>query len=117
MGKRIRLFLDENDYDLLERLAKVSGKSISQFAREILLSGLKQEMKDTQLLNRLIQKPESLSEPQRENQLNVTILVESMRQYFRLLLDAFLVMSNYFFIDRTKGESFSKEIEELKEKF
>ncbi|WP_297212621.1 MULTISPECIES: hypothetical protein [Thermodesulfovibrio] len=73
MSQVIRARVTDELYDLLEKLSKSQGKSLSKFAAELLQNSIKQEMKDTQLLNKLIQKIESLSEPQPAKPQNSTL--------------------------------------------
>lgn len=88
MAKRVRLYISDDEYELLAKTAKVSGKSLNQFARELLLQSLRQELKDTNLLNRLIQKIENL--PQQQN-LSINIepflqeILNQQRNYFLIL--------------------------------
>lgn len=76
MGKRIRLYLTEDDYERLQKLAKASNKSLNQFARELLIGAVKQELKDTGLLNRLIQRIENLSMDSQQQNLILPLLYE-----------------------------------------
>jgi len=117
MSKVLRIRIANDTYDLLESLAKTSGKSLSRLSAELLHSAVKQELKDTALLNKLIQKIENLSEPQQENShVFVTTEIEKLREDFVVILDAFLVLGEYFFIDRTKAEKFIQKIAELRKK-
>lgn len=118
MSKVLRVRIANDTYDLLESLAKTSGKSLSRLSAELLHSAVKQELKDTALLNKLIQKIENLSsEPQQENSyVFVTTEIEKLREDFTVILDAFVVLGEYFFIDRTKAEKFIQKIAELRKK-
>jgi len=117
MAKYIRVYLSESDYDLLSRIAKSSGKGISTFAREVLVNSVKQEIKETSLLNQLIQKIEKLSEPQQENShVFVVTEIEKLRENFAVILDALVILGDFFFVDRTKAEKFMQRLSELREK-
>lgn len=94
MGKRLRIFLNENDYELLERLARTQGKSLSQFARELLLNSVKQELRDAALLSKLIQKIESLSEPQPQTQPLLQFQSEQLNELKNLIFAVYLVARN-----------------------
>lgn len=128
MGKRLRIFLNENDYELLERLAKTSGKSLSQFARELLFSAVKQELKDTALLSKLIQKIESLSESQPQTQPMQQLQSERLEELRNLIFAVYLVARNTLlnssipeatkhslmsFFDRHEREVFGSTLYEL----
>lgn len=125
MAKFIRIYMSESDYDLLSRVAKSAGKGISSFARELLLNSLKQEMKDTQLLNRLIQKIENLSEPQPQIQPLQQLQLEELRN---LIFVVYLVARNTLlnssipeatkhslmnFLDRHERERFGATLYEI----
>lgn len=94
MAKYVRIYMSESDYELIERMAKNSGKGISTLAREVLLSGLKQELKDTNLLNKLIQKIESLSEPQPQTQPVQQLQSEQLNELRNLIFAVYLVARN-----------------------
>lgn len=115
MGKRLRIFLGESDYDLLEKLSKASGKSLSQFTRELLQNSLKQEMRDMQLLKRLIQKIEHLQE-QQPQQLQSEIIIYQMKQNTVAVIECLLALSSEFFFDKKKHENFEKIAKEILEK-
>ncbi|MCS7106330.1 MAG: hypothetical protein NZ942_03370 [Candidatus Aenigmarchaeota archaeon] len=91
MAKYIRIYMSDDEYDLVQKLAKTSKKGLSTFAREMLLSAVKQDIKDTQLLSRLIQKLEkleSLSESQQQTKIISAVLSEFInmqRKHFFIL--------------------------------
>ena len=84
MKKFIGIRIDENDYDLISRMAKVSGKSFSDFVREVLHNAIRQEMKETSLLERLIKMIESLQNFQ--SQTACRLNDELLREIYKLLL-------------------------------
>ncbi|MDI1471542.1 hypothetical protein QI155_03260 [Thermodesulfovibrio sp. 1176] len=94
MAKYVRIYMSESDYELIERIAKNSGKGISTLAREIITNGLKQELKDTALLNKLIQKIESLSESQPQNQPLQLQQTEQFHELRNLIFMVYLVARN-----------------------
>lgn len=125
MGKIIRIRLSESDYEKVAGIAKATNKGISTFAKEILLSGVKQELKDTQLLNRLIQKIENLSEPQPQIQPLQQLQLEELRN---LIFVVYLVARNTLlnssipeatkhslmnFLDRHERERFGATLYEI----
>lgn len=125
MGKIIRIRLSESDYEKVVGIARATGKGISTLAKEILLNGVKQELKDTQLLNRLIQKIENLSEPQPQIQPSQQLQLEELRNlifvvYFvarNTLLNSSIpeatkhTLMNFF--DRQEKERFGATLYEL----
>lgn len=54
MSKFIGLRLSDDDYNLLSRLAKSSGKSISTFIRELSLSAVKSEVQENRIFHNLL---------------------------------------------------------------
>jgi hypothetical protein len=94
MAKYVRIYMSESDYELIERMAKNSGKGISTLAREILLNGLKQELRDTNLLNRLIQKIENLSDSQPQTLLVQQLQSERLEELRNLIFAVYLVARN-----------------------
>ncbi|MEJ5226842.1 ribbon-helix-helix protein, CopG family [Thermodesulfovibrio sp.] len=120
MKRILGIRLDIDEYERLEKLAKASGKNISQYAREILQNGLRQELKDTQLLNRLIQKIESLSELQPSNPQNSKIseevIINMIKHNTAAVIECLLALSSEFFFDRKKHENFEKVVREILKK-
>lgn len=120
MGKIIRIRLSESDYEKVAGLAKATGKGISTFAKEILLSGVKQELKDTQLLSKLIQKIESISEPQPQNppmqQLQSQLDLEKFKQLFLLLFLLIREHGKLVFVMPDKAQKFSQIADEIEKK-
>lgn len=94
MAKYVRIYMSESDYELIERMAKNSGKGISTLAREILLNGLKQELRDTNLLNRLIQKIENLSDSQPQTLPVQQLQSERLEELRNLIFAVYLVARN-----------------------
>jgi len=88
MKKFIGIRIDENDYNLISRMAKVSGKSFSDFVREVLHNAIRQEMKETSLLERLIKMIENLQNFQQQNTTKNTAQRDSeiLREIYKLLL-------------------------------
>lgn len=120
MGKIIRIRLSESDYEKVAGIAKATNKGISTFAKEILLSGVKQELKDTQLLNKLIQKIESISEAQPANPQNSMIqnevILYMMKHNTAAVIECLLALSSEFFFDRKKHENFEKVAKQILQK-
>ena len=88
MKKFIGIRIDENDYNLISRMAKVSGKSFSDFVREVLHNAIRQEMRETSLLERLIKMIESLQNFQQQNTTQNTAQGDSeiLREIYKLLI-------------------------------
>lgn len=94
MGKIIRIRLSESDYEKVAGIARATGKGISTLAKEILLNGVKQELRDTGLLQKLIQKIESLSEPQPQIQPLQQLQSERLEELRNLIFVVYLVARN-----------------------
>jgi len=88
MKKFIGIRIDENDYNLISRMAKVSGKSFSDFVREVLHNAIRQEMRETSLLERLIKMIENLQNFQQQNTTQNTAQRDSeiLREIYKLLI-------------------------------
>jgi len=88
MKKFIGVRIDENDYDLISRMAKASGKSFSDFVREVLHKAIRQEMRETSLLERLIKMIENLQNftATNTNQNTAQRDSEILREIYKLLL-------------------------------
>jgi len=88
MKKFIGIRIDENDYNLISRMAKASGKNFSDFVREVLHNAIRQEMKETSLLERLIKMIENLQNFQQQNTTKNTAQRDSeiLREIYKLLL-------------------------------
>lgn len=118
MSKVIRLRLSEEDYDLITRTAKISGKGISTFCREMLLQSIKQEMKETAMLAKLLQKLESLQEPAQQNNIVFdTRLSDEIERKTQAIFELITTFAEFFFIDKTKLQNFMENAEQIKEKF
>lgn len=120
MGKIIRIRLSESDYEKVVGIAKATGKGISTFAKEVLLTGIKQELKDTALLNKLIQKIENLSEPEPQTQplqqLQSQMDFERFKQLFLLLFSLIREHGRLVFVMPDKQQKFSQIADEIEKK-
>jgi len=88
MKKFIGIRIDENDYNLISRMAKASGKNFSDFVREGLHNAIRQEMRETNLLERLIKMIENLQNFTATNTTQNTAQggSEILREIYKLLL-------------------------------
>ena len=88
MKKFIGIRIDENDYNLISRMAKASGKNFSDFVREVLHNAIRQEMRETSLLERLIKMIENLQNFQQQNTTQNTAQRDSeiLREIYKLLI-------------------------------
>ena len=88
MKKFIGIRIDENDYNLISRMAKVSGKSFSDFVREVLHNAIRQEMRETNLLERLIKMIENLQNFTATNTTQNTAQGDSeiLKEIYKLLI-------------------------------
>ena len=118
MKKFIGIRIDENDYDLISRMAKVSGKSFSDFVREVLHNAIRQEMKETSLLERLIKMIESLQNFQ--SQTACRFNDELLREIYKLLLYTVShdkAVFELLFVLPEKRKEYLQRRKELEEKF
>jgi len=118
MKKFIGIRIDENDYDLISRMAKVSGKSFSDFVREVLHNAIRQEMKETSLLERLIKMIESLQNFQ--SQTACRLNDELLREIYKLLLYTVShdrAVFELLFVLPEKRKEYLQRRKELEEKF
>ncbi len=114
MSQILSIRLKDEVYNLLRTSAKASGKSLSSFASELITQAIKQDMKETTLLSKLLKKLESLSEPQ---PLNAQSLSAGLEQKLLAIFEVIVLFASYFFIDKTKLQSFMQDVERIKEKF
>lgn len=115
MSKVIRVRITDELYESLEKLSKIQNKSISRLTAELLQSALKNEMKDAQLLNRMIQKIESL-ESQQHSDINIELFKQLLNQNTSILVQCLLALSNEFFFDKKKHENFVASVKEILQK-
>ncbi|MGB9878347.1 MAG: ribbon-helix-helix protein, CopG family [Candidatus Pelagibacter ubique] len=54
MDRIITVRIEDSEYEVLARMAKSQGKALSQLVRELISNGIKQEVKDTMVLSKLI---------------------------------------------------------------
>jgi uncharacterized protein (DUF1778 family) len=117
--KFIGIKVDEEEYDMFRRLAKGEGKSLSEFIRSKVKEAVKQEMKEINLLDRLIRLIEEL--PQKlQMQVRATNAgsnEEMLNQLARLLvylIKLFEIYSEYTIVLPDKRKEFQARREELK---
>jgi len=84
MAKILTVRLKEKEYDQIEKLAKIAGKNTSQFVREKLKESIQQEMRETNLLERLIKMIENLHNFQSQNTAQRDS--EILKEIYKLLL-------------------------------
>jgi len=118
MKKFIGIRIDENDYNLISRMAKASGKNFSDFVREVLHNAIRQEMRETNLLERLIKMIESLQNFQ--SQTACRFNDELLREIYKLL--CYTVMHDravfeLLFVLPEKRKEYLQRRKELEEKF
>jgi predicted DNA-binding protein len=84
MSKFIGIKMSDNDYERLAKLAKIEGKSFSKFVKDKLKDAVMQEMRETNLLERLIKMIENLQNFQPQNTAQGDS--EILREIYKLLL-------------------------------
>lgn len=115
MSKVIRTRITDELYESLQKLSKIQNKSISRLTAELLQSALRNEMKDAQLLNRLIQRIESI-ESQSHSDINIELLKQLLQQNTSILIECLLLFSNEFFFDKRKHENFVASVKQILQK-
>jgi len=118
MKKFIGIRIDENDYDLISRMAKVSGKSFSDFVREVLHNAIRQEMRETSLLERLVRMIENLQNFSGNNTCKFND--EILREIYKLLLYTVMhdrAVFDLLFVLPEKRKEYLQRRKELEEKF
>jgi len=117
MKKFIGIRIDENDYDLISRMAKVSGKSFSDFVREVLHNAIRQEMRETSLLERLVRMIENLQNFSGNNTCKFND--EILREIYKLLLYTVMhdrAVFDLLFVLPEKRKEYLQRRKELEEK-
>ena len=118
MKKFIGIRIDENDYDLISRMAKVSGKSFSDFVREVLHNAIRQEMRETSLLERLVRMIENLQNFSGNNTCKFND--EILREIYKLILYTVMhdrAVFDLLFVLPEKRKEYLQRRKELEEKF
>ena len=88
MSKVLRVRLSTDEYEMIEKLAKLDNKSLSQFARVKLKESIQSEMRETSLLEKLIRMIENLSLFQSQMQIKTATASddELQREMYKILL-------------------------------
>jgi predicted DNA-binding protein len=84
MSKFIGIKMSDDEYERLAKLAKIEGKSFSKFVKDKLKDAVQQEMRETNLLERLIKMIENLQNFQPQNTAQGDS--ELQREIYKLLL-------------------------------
>jgi len=84
MAKITTISFADNEYERLAKLAKIEGKSFSKFVKDKLKDAVMQEMRETNLLERLIKMIENLHNFQSQNTAQGDS--ELQREIYKLLL-------------------------------
>jgi predicted DNA-binding protein len=84
MSKFIGIKMSDNEYERLAKLAKIEGKSFSKFVKDKLKDAVMQEMRETNLLEKLIKMIENLHNFQSQNTAQRD--PEILKEIYKLLL-------------------------------
>jgi len=122
MSKFIGIKMNNDEYERLAKLAKIESKSFSKFVKDKLKESIQQEMRETNLLERLIKMIENLQNftatnttqntSQRDNEL--------LREIYKLLL--YLVwhektVAEATIVMESTRKKYLQKRQELEEKF
>jgi len=88
MAKITTISFADDEYERLAKLAKIEGKSFSKFVKDKLKDAVMQEMRETNLLERLIKMIENLQNFQPQNTTQNTAQGDSelQREIYKLML-------------------------------
>jgi len=110
--------LKEKEYEQIEKLAKLAGKNTSQFVREKLQESIQQEMRETNLLDRLIRMLENLQNFQLQSACRFND--EILKEVYKLLLYTVShdrAVFELLFVLPEKQKQYIQKRQELEEKF
>jgi hypothetical protein len=120
MNMRVRVVaisLSEDEYEMYRSMAKVEGKKFSKFVRDKIKEAVRHDMREVNLLNRLIRLIEDLPEKLQLSVVNRGSGEEEFSQLIRLLLyliKLFEKYSEYTIVMEAKRKEFQVMKEELK---
>jgi len=117
MSKFIGIKMSDNDYERLAKLAKIEGKSFSKFVKDKLKDAVMQEMRETNLLERLIKMIENLQNFQPQNTAQGDS--ELQREIYKLLLYSVMhdrAVFELLFVLPEKRKEYLQRRKELEEK-
>jgi len=118
MAKILTVRLKEKEYEQIEKLAKLAGKNTSQFVREKLQESIQQEMRETNLLDRLIRMLENLQNFQLQSACRFND--EILKEVYKLLLYTVShdrAVFELLFVLPEKQKQYIQKRQELEEKF
>jgi hypothetical protein len=116
MVKFVGVKMKEDEFELYQRMAKVEGRSLSAFIRDKLREAVRQDMKEVNLLDRLIKLIEELPVRLQVRATNAGS-EEMLNQLARLLvylIKLFEIYSEYTIVLPDKRKEFQARREELK---
>jgi len=122
MAKITTISFANDEYERLAKLAKIESKSFSKFVKDKLKDAIQQEMRETNLLERLIRMLENLQNFQQQNTTQNTAQEDSeiLREIYKLLLyltwHEKTVAESTIVIESTRKKYLQKR-QELEEKF
>jgi len=116
MRKPLVVKMNENDLELLQKMAKASGKTFSQYVREIIAAGLKQEIRETNLLSKLITKLETLETNTHNNTINSSTEFKDIKQMLLLLIESYKLLAKFVVLVPDKQKEFLRLLSEIEQK-
>ncbi len=109
MGKYVDVYLRDEEYETISKLAQMEKKKISTFVREKALQAVKAEMKDTIAVQKFIDVLERLpdvysitSEVQKHININTIVVLTVIN-----------ALGDLLFIERTKAEKLRQYISDI----
>jgi len=118
MSKVVSVRFENFEFEKLEKMAKLAGKNIAQFVREKIKESIQQEMRETNLLERLIKMIENLQNF--SNNSACRFNDEILREIYKLL--SYTIMHDravfeLLFVLPEKRKEYLQRRKELEEKF
>ena len=118
MSKFIGIKMSDGEYERLAKLAKIEGKSFSKFVKDKLKESIQQEMRETNLLERLIRMIENLQNFSGNSACRFND--ELLREIYKLL--SYTIMHDravfeLLFVLPEKRKEYMQKRQELEKKF
>jgi len=118
-AKVVSISLREDEYEMYRNMAKVEGKNFSRFVRDKLKEAVRQEIREVNLLNRLIKLIEELPE-RLQLQLRTVSSSGSSEEFSQVarllvyLIKLFELQCEYTIVMEAKRKEFQARKDELK---
>jgi len=119
MSRFVGIKMSDDEYEMYRNMAKVEGKNFSKWVRDKLNEAVRQEMKEVNLLNRLIKLIEEFPERLRM-QIQMQMKGGSSEEFSQLarlllyLVKLIELQSEYLIVMEAKRREFKVQVDELK---